>query len=106
MPALLRPLVDKLAQSESSPLIVQLLLVVAQLVHLDTNQLIDCLANQPAPGALLPLFPCSLLCFTAVHSAALELLLPSKTPQRQLNTAVLSVPTSSQLPEAFDNLRM
>ncbi|KAL3138300.1 hypothetical protein ABBQ32_006113 [Trebouxia sp. C0010 RCD-2024] len=50
VPALLRPLVDKLAQSESSPLVVQLLLVIAQLVHLDTNQLIDCLANQPAPG--------------------------------------------------------
>lgn len=44
---------DKLAQSESSPLVVQLLLVIAQLVHLDTNQLIDCLATQPAPGACL-----------------------------------------------------
>ena len=52
VPALLRPLVDKLAQSDSSPLVVQLLLVIAQLVHLDTTQLIDCLAAQPAPGAL------------------------------------------------------
>lgn len=52
VPALLRPLVDKLAQSESSPFVVQLLLVIAQLVHLDTNQLIECLAVQPAPGAL------------------------------------------------------
>lgn len=52
VPALLRPLVDKLAQSESSPLVVQLLLVIAQLVHLDTNQLIECLAAQPAPGAV------------------------------------------------------
>ena len=53
VPALLQPLVAKLAQSESSPLVVQLLLVLAQLIHLDTNQLIDCLAAQPAPGALL-----------------------------------------------------
>lgn len=55
---------DKLAQSESSPLVVQLLLVIAQLVHLDTNQLIDCLANQPAPGAL---------CLVLLQSALLTL---------------------------------
>lgn len=50
VPALLRPLVEKLAQSDSSPLVVQLLLVIAQLIHINTNQLIDCLASQPAPG--------------------------------------------------------
>ena len=51
VPALLRPLVDKVAQSDSSPLVVQLLLVIAQLIHINTNQLIHCLASQPAPGA-------------------------------------------------------
>lgn len=51
VPALLRPLVEKLAQSDSSPLVVQLLLVIAQLIHINTNQLIDCLASQPAPGS-------------------------------------------------------
>ncbi len=50
VPALLPPLVTKLAGSDSSPLIVHLLLVVAQLTLINTNQLIDCLAAQPAPG--------------------------------------------------------
>lgn len=48
--ALLTPLVTKLAGSESSPLVVQLLLVLAQLTLINTNQLIACLAAQPAPG--------------------------------------------------------
>ena len=50
MPALLTPLVTKLADSDSSPLVVQLLVVVAQLTLIDAKQLIDCLASQPAPG--------------------------------------------------------
>lgn len=50
MPGLLPPLVTKLAESESSPLVVHLLLVLAQLALINTNQLVDCLAAQPAPG--------------------------------------------------------
>ena len=50
MPGLLPPLVTKLAESESSPLVVNLLLVLAQLALINTNQLVDCLAAQPAPG--------------------------------------------------------
>lgn len=50
VPGLLPPLVTKLAESESSPLVVNLLLVLAQLALINTNQLVDCLAAQPAPG--------------------------------------------------------
>ncbi|KAL0051329.1 hypothetical protein WJX82_005781 [Trebouxia sp. C0006] len=50
VPALLAPLVAKLADSDSSPLVVHLLLVLAQLALINTNQLVDCLAAQPAPG--------------------------------------------------------
>lgn len=56
VPQLLPPVVAKLAGADSSPLIVNLLLVIAQLVHIDTSQLVDCLAAQPAPGH--PLLPC------------------------------------------------
>lgn len=51
VPALLPPLLTKLADSDSSPLVVHLLLVLAQLALINTNQLVDCLAAQPAPGA-------------------------------------------------------
>jgi len=51
VPALLPPLVAKLADSDSSPLVVHLLLVLAQLALTNTNQLVDCLAAQPGPGA-------------------------------------------------------
>jgi len=51
VPALLPPLVTKLADSDSSPLVVHLLLVLAQLALINTNQLVDCLAAQPGPGA-------------------------------------------------------
>lgn len=55
VPALLPPVVAKLVGSESSPLLANLLLVIAQLVHLNASQLVECLANQPSSGATLPL---------------------------------------------------
>ncbi len=58
VPALLAPLVTKLADSDSSPLVVHLLLVLAQLALINTNQLVNCLAAQPAPG---PPASCSML---------------------------------------------
>ena len=51
VPALLNPLVTKLADSDSPPLVVQLLLVVAQLTLIDAKQLIDCLASQQASSS-------------------------------------------------------
>ena len=51
VPSLLPHVVAKLVGSESSPLLANLLLVMAQLVHLNATQLVDCLANQPSPGA-------------------------------------------------------
>lgn len=61
MPQLLPPVVAKLAQADSSPLIVNLLLVIAQLVHINTTQLVDCLAAQPAPGGS-PMAPAKRVC--------------------------------------------
>lgn len=50
MPEIVKALVAKLAAADSSPLITSLLVVLAQLAHANTGQLLDFLASQPAPG--------------------------------------------------------
>jgi hypothetical protein len=50
MPEVVKAIVAKLASAESSPLIVSLLVVLAQLVHVNVHQFLDFLASQPAPG--------------------------------------------------------
>ena len=63
VPGLLPPVVAKLVGSESSPLLSNLLLVIAQLVHLNATQLVECLAKQPSPGAE----PCLVICLSNKH---------------------------------------
>ena len=58
LPSLLPPVVAKLVGSDSSPLLANLLLVIAQLVHLNATQLVECLANQTSSGARLQLASC------------------------------------------------
>lgn len=50
MPEVVKATVAKLASAESSPLITSLLVVLAQLVHVNAGQLLGFLAAQPAPG--------------------------------------------------------
>ena len=50
MPEVVKAVVAKLASAESSPLITSLLVVLAQLMHVNTSQFLDFLASQPAPG--------------------------------------------------------
>lgn len=50
MPEVVKAIVAKLASAESSPLITSLLVVLAQLVHVNAQQLLDFLASQPAPS--------------------------------------------------------
>ena len=50
MPDVVKAVVAKLASAESSPLITSLLVVLAQLVHVNAHQLLDFLAAQPASG--------------------------------------------------------
>ena len=50
MPEVVKAVVAKLASAESSPLITSLLVVLAQLMHVNTTQFLDFLASQPAPG--------------------------------------------------------
>ena len=52
MPEVVAAVVAKLAAADSSPLITSLLVVLAQLVHVDAGQLLGFLAAQPAPGEL------------------------------------------------------
>lgn len=59
--------VEKLATARSSPLIVALLGVFAQLVHTDAAQLIDYLAAAPAPGNPQPRCPKHIPRFCAAH---------------------------------------
>ena len=54
MPEVIKAIVAKLASAESSPLITSLLIVLAQLVHVNAQQLLDFLAAQPAPGETSP----------------------------------------------------
>ncbi len=53
MPEVVKAIVAKLACAESSPLITSLLVVLAQLVHVNAQQLLDFLAAQPTPGSFL-----------------------------------------------------
>jgi hypothetical protein len=50
MPEVVKAIVAKLASADSSPLITSLLVVLAQLVHVNPQQLLDFLSSQPAPG--------------------------------------------------------
>jgi hypothetical protein len=50
MPEVVRAVVAKLDASDSSPLITSLLIMLAQLVHANAQQLLDFLASQPSPG--------------------------------------------------------
>ena len=62
MPEVVKAVVAKLASAESSPLITSLLVVLAQLMHVNTSQFLDFLASQPAPGMCpkrVRLGPCS-----------------------------------------------
>ena len=86
VPALLPTLVTKLADSDSSPLVVQLLLVLAQLVLINPTHLIDCLASQPAPG-LPPSAPHSKLHLTTAAAAACAI-----PPNPGCNTQMLLAP--------------
>ena len=58
MPDVVKAVVAKLASAESSPLITSLLVVLAQLVHVNAQQLLDFLAAQPGPGER---YSCSIL---------------------------------------------
>ena len=67
MPEVVKAVVAKLASAESSPLITSLLVVLAQLMHVNTSQFLDFLASQPAPGTCsksVCMGPCKGTCAT------------------------------------------